>query len=63
MDRWYPSSKICSQCGYTMPKMPIAMRKWTCPQCQTHHDGDINTAMNWQKAAESSVRSSSPPSV
>ena len=63
VNRWYPSSKICSACGYKMPKMPLAVREWTCPQCQTHHDRDINAAIHLRIVAESSVRSSSPVSV
>jgi len=63
VNRWYPSSKICSQCGYKMPKMPLSVRTWTCPQCQTHHDRDINAAINLQTVAESSVRNSSPVSA
>ncbi len=58
VDRWYPSSKLCSACGYKMPKVPLAMRDWTCPQCQTHHDRDINAAMNLQKEAETSFTAS-----
>ncbi len=63
VNRWYPSSKICSACGYKMPKMPLAVREWTCPQCQTHHDRDINAAIHVRIVAESSVRSSSPVSA
>ncbi len=58
VDRWYPSSKLCSACGYKMPKVPLAMRDWTCPQSQTHHDRDINAAMNLQKEAETSFTAS-----
>ncbi|AUW94436.1 transposase [Sulfobacillus thermotolerans] len=63
VSRWYPSSKTCSACGYKMPKMPLAMREWTCPECHTHHDRDINAAINLRTVAESSVRSSSPVSA
>ena len=71
VNRWYPSSKTCSTCGHKVPKMPLRVRAWTCPQCQTHHDRDINAALNLQKVAETSftaspgdsVRSFSPVSV
>ena len=46
IDRWYPSSKRCSDCGYTMPKMPLNVRQWTCPECGSIHDRDINAARN-----------------
>lgn len=46
IDRWYPSSKRCSDCGYTMPKMPLSVREWVCPECGAIHDRDINAARN-----------------
>lgn len=46
IDRWYPSSKRCSDCGYTMPKMPLNVRQWTCPECGSIHDRDVNAARN-----------------
>ena len=46
IDKWYPSSKRCSDCGYTMPKMPLNMRQWTCPECGSIHDRDVNAARN-----------------
>ncbi len=46
IDRWYPSSKRCSDCGYTVAKMPLNVREWTCPECGTIHDRDINAARN-----------------
>ena len=55
VSRWYPSSKTCSSCGYKMPKMPLAMREWTCPECHTPHDRDINAAINLRRVAESSM--------
>jgi putative transposase len=55
VNRWYPRSKICSACGYKMGKMPLSVREWTCPACQTHHDRDVNAAINLKKVAESSM--------
>ena len=44
--RFYPSSKTCSNCGHIMDKMPLDVRNWTCPKCNTKHDRDINAAIN-----------------
>ena len=46
IDRWYPSSKRCSDCGHTVKSMPLNVREWTCPECGTIHDRDINAARN-----------------
>lgn len=46
INQWYPSSKTCSSCGSIQTKMPLSVREWTCPDCGTHHDRDINAAKN-----------------
>jgi putative transposase len=46
IDRWYPSSKRCSDCGHTVTKMPLSVREWVCPECGTTHDRDVNAARN-----------------
>lgn len=46
IDRFYPSSQICSCCGYKSGKKPLHIRKWTCPECKTNHDRDVNAAKN-----------------
>jgi putative transposase len=46
INQWYPSSKTCSSCGSIQNKMPLNIREWTCPECGTHHDRDINAAKN-----------------
>ncbi|MEO8188560.1 MAG: RNA-guided endonuclease TnpB family protein [Burkholderiaceae bacterium] len=46
IDRWYPSSKRCSDCGHTVAKMPLNAREWTCPECGALHDRDVNAARN-----------------
>jgi putative transposase len=46
IDRWFPSSKRCGHCGHIVEKMPLNVREWTCPECGTHHDRDINAAKN-----------------
>ena len=46
IDRWFPSSKRCGNCGHIMEKMPLNVREWDCPICGAHHDRDINAAKN-----------------
>ena len=46
VDRWFPSSKTCGACGHVMDEMPLSIREWTCPECGTHHDRDLNAARN-----------------
>ena len=46
IDRWFPSSKLCSNCFYQIGEMPLDIREWTCPHCGTHHDRDENAAIN-----------------
>lgn len=48
VDRFYPSSKTCSSCGFVMDKenLTLATRRWTCPNCKTSHDRDVNASLN-----------------
>ena len=48
IDRFYPSSKTCSCCGHKLEnhEMNLSTREWTCPSCNTHHDRDLNAAIN-----------------
>ena len=46
VDRFYPSSKTCSCCGYKHQGLKLSDRFWTCPECGEHHDRDINAAKN-----------------
>ena len=45
IDRWFPSSKICSACGAVQHSMPLNIREWTCV-CGSVHDRDVNAARN-----------------
>lgn len=49
IDRFYPSSQTCNNCGYRLEgehKLTLADREWTCPNCGVNHDRDINAAEN-----------------
>ena len=46
IDRFYPSSKTCSVCGYKKRDLKLSDREWVCPNCGTKHDRDINAATN-----------------
>ena len=46
VDRFYPSSKTCSVCGYIKRGLTLKDREWTCPECGTHHDRDVNASVN-----------------
>ena len=46
IDRFAPTSKTCHVCGYKRQKLTLDIREWTCPQCGTHHDRDVNAAIN-----------------
>ncbi|OIQ69801.1 putative transposase [mine drainage metagenome] len=54
-DRWYPSSKTCSSCGYKLESLPLSVRDWTCPICRNQHDRDVNAAINLKNMAVSST--------
>ncbi|MFF4825538.1 RNA-guided endonuclease InsQ/TnpB family protein [Streptomyces sp. NPDC001312] len=46
VDRWFPSSKLCSACGALQERMPLQVRTWTCDGCGASHDRDVNAANN-----------------
>jgi len=54
-DRWYPSSKLCSCCGYRIESLGLDQRQWACPGCATQHDRDVNAAINLRNMAVSST--------
>ncbi|MEU2430640.1 RNA-guided endonuclease TnpB family protein [Streptomyces sp. NPDC007861] len=45
IDRWFPSSKLCSACGTIRDSLPLNVREWTC-DCGAVHDRDVNAAKN-----------------
>lgn len=46
IDRFYPSSKTCSDCGYINHELKLSDREWVCPDCGVIHDRDNNAAIN-----------------
>jgi putative transposase len=46
VDKFYPSSKLCSMCGYKHKQLKLSDRYWICPECRTYHDRDINASVN-----------------
>lgn len=44
--RFFPSSKLCSECGYKKSDLTLKDREWFCPECGTKHDRDLNAAIN-----------------
>ena len=48
--QWTATTKPCSDCGYKNENLSLSDRQWRCPKCQSHHDRDINAAMNIKQA-------------
>ena len=46
ISRWFPSSQLCSNCGFNSGKKPPRIREWTCENCNCHHDRDLNASVN-----------------
>jgi putative transposase len=44
IDRFFPSSKTCSECHFILDRLPLSVRDWTCPHCNAKHDRDVNAA-------------------
>ena len=58
IDRWYPSSKICSACGHLLAELSLSTRQWRCPSCGARHDRDVNAAKNILAAGRAVARGS-----
>ena len=56
-DRFFPSTKRCSSCGFVLSTIPLAARSWTCPSCGAYHDRDLNAAKNLEQMAAWSAAS------
>lgn len=54
-NRFFPSSKTCSECGYILEELSLSTRCWTCPCCGKTHDRDVNAAKNLAAYAVSST--------
>ena len=54
LDRWFPSSKTCSGCGFIIDKasLTLAVRQWQCPSCRQLNDRDINASINILRHAD-----------
>jgi putative transposase len=50
IDKWYPSSKRCYDCGHVLDSLILDVRQWSCPECGGFHDRDVNAALNIQAA-------------
>lgn len=46
IDRFFPSSKTCSNCGWIYQDLNLSIREWTCNSCNEHHDRDLNASKN-----------------
>ena len=55
VDKWFPSTQICSSCMYVVGKLDEGIRDWTCPDCGMHHDRDHNAAKNILREGTSSL--------
>ena len=52
IDRWFPSSQTCNNCGYISAQTKdLSVREWICPHCGTHHNRDKNEAVNIRNEA------------
>ena len=55
VDKWFASSKLCSNCGYKHITLKLRDRKWHCPSCKAHHSRDKNASLNIEREGASSL--------
>ena len=55
VDRFFPSSKTCSHCFHKVEELPLSVRSWQCPKCNTKHDRDINAAQKCDSFARNQL--------
>ena len=55
IDRFYPSSKTCSNCGFVLKELDLKTREWTCPSCSVKHSRDVNAAINIKRVGASTL--------
>lgn len=46
IEQWHPTSKLCHHCGHKNTDLQLKQTHWTCQSCHSHHDRDINAAIN-----------------
>jgi putative transposase len=63
VDRFFPSSKACSDCGAICDSMPLDIRSWTCVNCGSNHDRDINAAKNIRQEAIRTILAGGTPAT
>ena len=56
IDRFFPSSKMCSACGFINHGLALDDREWTCPSCGMHHDREVNAAINIKREGINTLR-------
>ncbi|WP_405094688.1 RNA-guided endonuclease InsQ/TnpB family protein [Micromonospora sp. NBC_01412] len=54
VDRWFPSTRMCSDCGRINDRIDLSIRAWDCP-CGSHHDRDVNAARNIRAAGRADL--------
>jgi len=60
VDRFYPSTKLCSNCGYKNNELTLKDREWTCSECKTTHNRDLNAAINIKNEGQRIIKNKIP---